>query len=119
MKGNYIKFYDVKMLLQSLKQNRSKNIFFNEVYLRILILIRLLFSLAFKIDRATLIEHIEKLIAETEKIDVDGQQDYSLVPLSPAQQIELEEISSSLVSKENKADAQNRQRIEYFSEIDF
>lgn len=59
------------------------------------------------------------MIAETEKIDVDGHQDYSLVPLSPAQQIELEEISSSLVSKENKADAQNRQRIEYFSEIDF
>jgi len=61
------------------------------------ILIRLLFQLAFKVDRGQLINHIDKLISETERAEDDGIRDYNLIPLTPSQNNELEDICNELV----------------------
>ena len=97
MTRNYIQFNDVKLLLQYLRKFQASDIYFKDIYFRVVILIRLLFQLAFKVDRGQLINHIDKLISETEKAEDDGIRDYNLIPLTPSQNNELEDISNELI----------------------
>lgn len=96
MKGNYIEFTEVKNLLKCLRHFQTSNIFFKDIYFRIVILIRLILQLAFKVDRNQLIIHLDKLIAETEIADEDGEQDYNLTPLSQVEKNKLEELCNEL-----------------------
>ena len=97
MKGNYIEFSEVKQLLTYLRKFQTANIYFKDVYFRIVVLIRLILQLAFKVERNQLIIHLDKLISDTERADDDGEQDYSLRPLKQTQIMELEELCSELI----------------------
>ncbi len=96
MKGNYIEFSEVKNLLKCLRQFQTTNIYFKDIYFRIVVLIRLLLQLAFKVDREQLINHLDKLISDTERVDEDGEQDYNLTPLSQVEKNKLEELCNEL-----------------------
>ncbi len=96
MKGNYIEFTEVKNLLKCLRQFQTSNIFFKDIYFRIVVLIRLILQLAFKVDRNQLITHLDKLISETERADEDGELDYNLTPLSQVEKNKLEELCNAL-----------------------
>jgi hypothetical protein len=96
MKGNYIEFKEVKNFLKCLRQFQTSNIFFKDIYFRIVVLIRLIFQLAFKVDRNQLIIHLDKLISDTEIADEDGDQDYNLTPLSQVEKNKLEELCNEL-----------------------
>jgi hypothetical protein len=96
MKGNYIEFSEVKLLLTYLRKFQTPNIYFKDIYFRIVVLIRLILQLAFKVDRNQLIVHLDKLISDTEMVDEDGEQDYSLTPLSQIDNNELEELCNEL-----------------------
>jgi len=113
MKGNYIEFTEVKNLLKCLRQFQTSNIFFKDIYFRIVVLIRLILQLAFKVDRNQLITHLDKLISETERADEDGELDYNLTPLSPSQSVELEDMCNELIH--NDSDIPNEKPINTIS----
>jgi hypothetical protein len=85
------------------------------------ILIRLLFQLAFKVDRNQLINHIDKLISETERAEDDGIKDYSLIPLTPSQNMELEDICNELVfnDEEGNNDVDIKSLSQHLDEFDY
>ncbi|HCP97524.1 MAG TPA: hypothetical protein DIT74_07395 [Pseudoalteromonas sp.] len=96
MKGNYIEYNEVKSLVVLLRKFHTSNIYFRDIFVRIVSLIKLILQLAFKVNRSDLINHIERLIAETETFEDESMQDFSLVPLSPAQIQEIEELSTEV-----------------------
>jgi hypothetical protein len=96
MTGNYIEFKEVKLLLTYLRKFQTPNIYFRDIYFRIVVLVRLILQLAFKVDRNQLIVHLDKLISDTELADEEGDQDYSLTPLSQIDNNELEELCNEL-----------------------
>jgi hypothetical protein len=97
MKGNYIEFTEVKSFLKCLRQFQTSNIFFKDIYFRIVVLLRLILQLAFKVDRNQLIIHLDKLISDTEIADEDEDQDYKLTPLSQVEKNTLEELCNELI----------------------
>lgn len=117
MKGNYITFNDAKQLLKCLRQFQTSNIYLKEVYFRLVILVRLLLQLAFKVDRNQLIKHLEVLISETQKVDEEGVQDYNLVPLSPSHELELEEICNELIFS-NEEGIGGEQQVQTLRDVD-
>jgi hypothetical protein len=96
MKGNYIEFSEVKLLLTYFRKFQTPNIYFKDIYFRIVVLVRLILQLAFKVDRNQLIVHLDKLISDTEIADEDGEQDYRLTPLSQIDSNELEKLCNEL-----------------------
>jgi hypothetical protein len=123
MKGNYIEFSEVKQLLTYLRKFQTPNIYFKDIYFRIVVLVRLILQLAFKVDRNQLIIHLDKLISDTERADDDSDKDYSLTPLSPIQKNELEELCNELfiddVEKSNKELDLGKSEKQYLDDFEY